>query len=258
MTADGERWLLVNASPDVRLQAQTFAPEAARGSRIACIALTSADIDHVAGLLVLREGGAPPIYATPQVDSAVRMGLGLLDALTAYGPVDVRRLTPGRSIAFADRDGAPLGIEAEILDVLGKPPLYVRHKTGEGVGVGHTVALVLRGASGGTLVYAPGVSRIDDTLGERLAHAHTILFDGTCWTDDELAPLGGRTARAMGHLPMSGAEGTLEKLARYGNARRLYVHVNNTNPVLRAGSPERRMLDQAGIRLGEDGEELEV
>jgi pyrroloquinoline quinone biosynthesis protein B len=256
VSADGERWLLVNASPDVRQQVQGVAAKQGRGSGIAAIAITSADVDHVAGLLVLREGGAPPLYATREAAEALTSGLSVLPALAAYGPVDVRSLEPSRSVSFADRTGRPLGIEADVVDLDGKPPLYVRAraKTQEeaGPGPGHAIALVLR-AGAARVVYAPGVSSIGPELSRHLAAASVILIDGTCFTDDELAPLGGRTARDMGHMTVGGPDGTLSHLARYPKALRIFVHINNTNPMLRPGSPERLEVEAAGVDVGEDG-----
>jgi pyrroloquinoline quinone biosynthesis protein B len=258
VSADGERWLLVNASPDVRHQIQWLAPSRGRGSRVAAIVLTSADVDHVAGLLVLREGGLPPLYATAEAERALTEGLHLLPALAAYGRLDVRRLEPRRSVAFADAANRPLGIHATLLDGPSKPPLYVRAQPGWTEGLGHTIGLVLRAEGGGSLVYAPGVASMSAALEAELGKASAILIDGTCFTDDELSPLGGRTARAMGHMTMGGPDGTLTHLAGHPQARRVYIHINNTNPVLRPGTKERALVEEAGIAVGEDGMELEV
>lgn len=265
VSADGERWLLVNASPDVRHQVQGFAfpdpalPHQNRGSRISAVAVTSADVDHVAGLLVLREGGAPPLYLTREVEDALTTGLSVLPALAAYGKVDVRTLVPGETASFADRGGRPLGIVATVVDMMGKPPLYVRARTGGGEGPGHAVALVFRAEAGGaSVVYAPGVAAMDATLAGHFDRAAAILVDGTCFTDDELAGMGGRTSRAMGHLPLSGEDGMLAHLARYPRARRVFVHINNTNPIFRPGTPARAEVDAAGIEVGEDGMEVVV
>jgi pyrroloquinoline quinone biosynthesis protein B len=257
VTADGERWLLINASPDVRAQVQAFAPTRGRGSRIAAIALTSADIDHAAGLLVLREGGPPPLYATREVEDALGTGLGILRALPAYGPVDVRRLEPGKVVSFADRAGEPLGLEAQVIDMTGKPPPYMRASLGAGDAPGQVVALSLRAPGGkGSLLYAPGVASFAP-IETALASASVVLFDGTCFADDDLALLGGKTSRAMGHIPMSGAGGSLARLARL-TGKRVYVHINNTNPALLLASPARKTVEAAGVSIGEDGTEIEV
>jgi pyrroloquinoline quinone biosynthesis protein B len=259
VSADGERWLLVNASPDVRHQVQWLAPKAGRGSGIAAVAVTSADVDHVAGLLVLREGGAPPLYMSREVEDALTGGLSILPALGAYGHVDVRHMAPGSAVSFADKAGRPLGIEADVIDVHGKPPLYVRARTGAtGAAPGHCVALALRASSSASVVYAPGLSGIDAALEKHLRPASVILVDGTCFRDDELAPLGGRTSREMGHLPLAGEDGILARLSGYANARRILVHINNTNPVYRPGTKERELVLAQGVEVGEDGMEVVV
>ncbi len=259
VSADGERWLLVNASPDVRAQVQGFAPDRGRGTSLAAVALTNADIDHTAGLLVLREGGPPPIYATREVEQALREGLGILGALPAYGPVDVRTLVPGEAISFADRDGNALGIEADVLDLSGKPPPYMRPRIGPDEGPGHVIALSLRAGGGGARVlYAPGVGAWSAPLERALEASRLVLFDGTCFTEDELVPLGGKTAKEMGHLAIRGSDGSLARLAKLPNARCLYVHVNNTNPLLRPDSLARADVEARGVAVGDDGMEIEV
>ena len=258
VSSDGEQWLLVNASPDVRTQLVPFGPARGRGSRVAAVVVTSADIDHASGLLVLREGWAPPIYATGEVEAALREGIGILPALSAFGRVDMRPLEPSSTVSFADRDGKALGVEAEVIDVAGKPPPYTRKRLGDAPGPGHVVALLLREAGGGReVLYAPGVSSCAP-LEAALARASLVLVDGTCFTDDELAPLGGKRAREMGHVPVSGPDGSLARLVRLTKARRVYVHVNNTNPMLLPRSSERAEVEAAGVEVGVDGLAIEV
>jgi pyrroloquinoline quinone biosynthesis protein B len=260
VSADGERWLLVNASPDIRQQAQGFALSSGRGSKIAAVALTSADVDHAAGLFVLREGGAPPIYATPPVLRALEVGLGVVLVLSAFGKVHARPLSPNTVCTFSDRDGEPLGIEAKVIPLAGRPPPYMRLRgeTADAEG-GDTIALVLR-ATGrtGKVLYAPGIAAINDELQAEAAEASAILIDGTCFMNEETVPLVGRTSAEMGHLAIAGKGGTLEWLAGHGRARRIYVHINNTNPVLALDSDEREEVEGAGVEVGEDGVELGV
>jgi len=257
VSADGERWLLVNASPDIRQQAQVFAASDGRGSRVAAVVLTSSDVDHAAGLLVLREGGAPPIYATAPVLRALEVGLGVKLVLSAFGKVDEREITAGGHVLFADRAGAPLGIEARVVPLSGRPPPYMRLR-GETAdpGGGDTVALVL-GATGSddTLLYAPGIASISEELSREAVRCKALLVDGTCFDNDETVPLVGRTSADMGHVPIGGEGGTLAWLRRFAGARRLYVHVNNTNPVLTPGSAAREEVLSAGVEVGEDGAE---
>jgi pyrroloquinoline quinone biosynthesis protein B len=260
VSADGERWLVVNASPDIRHQAQPFAPASGRGSRIAAVALTSADVDHTAGLFVLREGGAPPVYATSPVLRALDVGLGVTLVLSAFGKVHARELLPGRECAFADREGRPLGVEGRVVALSGRPPPYMRLR-GEKSDPrgGDTIALVLWATGGSARVlYAPGIAAIGPELEAEAARASLLLVDGTCFSNEETVPLVGRTSAEMGHLSISGGEGTLAWLARHARARRVYVHINNTNPVLATESKERREVEAAGVEIGEDGVELIV
>jgi pyrroloquinoline quinone biosynthesis protein B len=258
VSADGERWLLVNASPDVRQQVQWLAPSVGRGSKIAAVVLTSADVDHATGLFVLREGGAPPIYGTPPVLRALDVGLGVLLVLSAFGQVDTRPLSPGSDVSLADREGRLLGIEARVVPLPGRPPPYMRKRgeTADPSG-GDTVALVLRATgSEARVLYAPGVAAIGLDLDAEAARADAILFDGTCFTDEEAVSLIGKRSSDMGHVVIGGEGGSLAWLEKHARARRVYVHINNTNPVLAPGSIERRAVEAAGVEVGEDGTEL--
>jgi pyrroloquinoline quinone biosynthesis protein B len=260
VSADGERWLLVNASPDVRAQVQWLAAAKGRGSGVAAVALTSGDIDHAAGLLILREGGAPPIYVTPPVQRALEVGLGALPALAAFGPVRVRPLTVGQWARFADADDKSIDVEARVIGLTGRPPPYMRAR-GEApdAAKGDVVAFALRvTGSEKTVLYAPGVAVFDADLERCALEADTLLFDGTCYEDDEVAALLGKTARQMGHVAVAGPEGSLAFLSKYPRKRRLYVHINNTNPILRPGTPARAAVEDAGVEVGEDGIDLMV
>jgi pyrroloquinoline quinone biosynthesis protein B len=227
------------------------------------VALTSADVDHTAGLFVLREGGAPPVYATPPVLKALDIGLGVVLVLSAFGGVAARPLVVGTDVAFVDRAGEPLGIEARVVPVSGRPPPYMRLRgelaDPEG---GDTIALALwaRGAAGSSrrVLYAPGIASIGDALDAEAARSDLLLVDGTCFSNDETMALVGRSSADMGHVTIGGNEGTLAWLSRYPHARRMYVHINNTNPVLMPDSAARREVVAAGVELGEDGLELEV
>lgn len=265
VTADGARWLLVNASPDVRTQLAAFPPlgppeGASRGSGVAAVALTNADVDHCAGLLVLREGGAPPIYGTDAVRGSLTDGLSILPALSAYGPVRWRPLVPGRATEIADADDAPIGVSATPFALAGKAPLYVRERVAEPPAGAHNVGLLLRAGDGPAVAYAPGVLDLaDEVLREHLRAADVILIDGTFATDDELTARGmsARTARQMGHAPLLGAGGLLELLASLAPRRRVLVHLNNTNPVW--GDREvRGRVEAEGVEVGFDGLEIEL
>ncbi|MEI8254484.1 MAG: pyrroloquinoline quinone biosynthesis protein PqqB [Deltaproteobacteria bacterium] len=267
VSEDGARWLLVNASPDVRSQLASFAPLAppansVRGSGVSAVAVTNGDIDHTAGLLVLREGGSPPIYGTALVRDALTRGLSILPTLEAYGEVHWREISHGQRVDVADRDGCSLGFALEPFAVASKPPPYMmRLREYERLDdrAGDTVGLVfVRGDA--RVVYVPGVRDLDDALAAECARATAILIDGTFYTDDELLSLGAsqRNARTMGHAPMSGPGGTIEFLARFPRARRVFIHINNSNPVLRHDSDAQRAVERAGIEVAYDGLDLVV
>jgi pyrroloquinoline quinone biosynthesis protein B len=251
--ADGP-WFLANASPDLRQQLEALAAEPAGGVRAAPVAgilLTDAEIDHTAGLLLLRESSAAiRVLGTDAVRAALTDGYPVLPILAGYCGVDWRTLEPG--------DSLPLGgssLEVESFPVGGDAPRYLAAGEVEASG------LVFRDRStGGVLTYIPGLARLDDELLGRLGASDVVLVDGTFWHDDELARLGisNRTARQMGHAPLSGPGGTLEAFARLERPRVILVHINNTNPVLLERSPERDAVLRAGVEVGHDGLEVEL
>ena len=249
-------WLLANASPDLRQQLEGLAVERVDGVRaapVAAVLLTDAEIDHTAGLLLLRESSTPlRVYGSEQVRRALTDGYPVLPILGSYSGVDWRTLEPGGSLAL---DGTSLEVEAFAAG--GDAPRYLA-RTGADV---EATGLVFRDRStGGVLTYVPGLARWDDDVLGRLATSDVALVDGTFWRDDELVRLGisSRTARQMGHVPLSGPGGTLEELARLGRPRVILVHINNTNPVLLERSPERAAVLRAGVEVAHDGLEVEL
>jgi pyrroloquinoline quinone biosynthesis protein B len=270
VSADGERWLLCNASPDVRTQlAHTPAlhPRALRHSPVAAVALTNADIDHATGLLILREGGAPPVYCTPRVQRALTDGLRVLPALASYGEVTARTVTPGDDgpVVIRDRAGDDIGVRLRAFTVASKPPPYMlpllTPAEAADLHAGDTVGLELRAADGdAALVYVPGVRDLDEALRARLSAASLVLIDGTCFTDDELVASGAskKTARMMGHAPLTGDGGLLAFLETVQGPRVALVHINNSNPVLRQGSEARAYVEARGVAVASDGDAFAV
>ena len=266
VSADGERWLLCNASPDVRTQlAHTSAlhPRALRHSAIAAVALTNADIDHATGLLILREGGAPPVYCTPRTERALTEGLRVLPALAAYGDVVVRPLTPGAEepVVIRDRAGDDIGVRLRAFTVASKPPPYMlpllSAAEAADLHAGDTVGFELSAADGAaSVVYVPGVRDLDTALHARLSGAGLVLIDGTFFTDDELVASGAsqKTSRMMGHAPLSGDDGLLAFLQTVTGPRKALVHINNSNPALRADSAERAHIEACGVAVANDGD----
>jgi len=253
--ADGP-WFLVNASPDARQQLEAITEPAVDGVRsppIAGVLLTDAEIDHTAGLLLLRESATPVrVYGEAGVERALRQGYPVLSILERYCGAEWHTLEPGRALPL-DRSS----LTVEPFEVGGDAPRYL-----EGSGVELEASGFVFGdrASGGVLTYVPGLARLDDAVLDRLAASDLVLVDGTFWRDDELARLGisARSARDMGHLPLSGPDGTLEALARLERPRKALVHINNTNPILLEDSPERAAVVQAGVEVAYDGLEVEL
>src|SRR4051794_6541416 len=249
-------WLLANASPDLRQQLEGLAAEPTAGVRAAPVAgvlLTDAEIDHTAGLLLLRESSTPiPVYGSEPVRRALTDGYPVLRILEGYSGVEWRPLEPGDSLAL---EGTSL--EVESFAAGGDAPRYLA-ATGADV---EAAGLVFRDTvTGGVLTYVPGLARLDDDVVKRLETSDAVLVDGTVWSDHELVDLGisDRTARQMGHVSLSGAGGSLEALAELKGPRKILVHINNTNPVLLEDSPERAAVLRAGAEVAYDGLELEL
>jgi len=257
VSGDGQSWLLVNASPEIRAQIESFEglwPRGDRHSPIAGLALTNGDLDHCLGLRSLRESHPLTVYASEAVRAGFTAGNVLYRTLERFeGQVTWRRLELGREQPIA---GAGLAVTA--LPAPGKLPLHL-----EGVRAASpedNVGLVIRDVrSGSRLAYLSGVSGPSAEVERAVTGAAAVFFDGTFWSSDELiaAGLGTRRAEDMAHWPIGGAEGSLGFLSRLGG-RRVLIHVNNTNPILREGGAERRALDAAGVEVATDGLELEL
>jgi pyrroloquinoline quinone biosynthesis protein B len=233
-------WFLVNASPDARQQMETLTPDrvgAVRAPPVAGVVLTDAEIDHTAGLLLLRESGAPVrVYGSAAVAHALRDTI--VRMLERFCGVAWQTLEPGRTLAI---EGSSLVVE----------PF--------GTGDDEAIGLVVRDSTGGgVLTYAPGLAALDDAVLARFAASDLVLVDGTFWREDELALLGisQRSAHDMGHVPLSGPGGTLEALGALDGPRRVLVHINNTNPILLEDSPEREAVVRAGVEVAHDGLEI--
>ncbi len=247
------RWMLLNASPDIGAQIRNnhalHPHEGLRGSPIYAVVLTGGEIDQIAGLLTLRESTAFSLYATPATHAAVASN-AMFDALAS---VSRRAVNPGETFTL---DG---GIAVSMFTVPGKVPLYLeREKTEISHESAANVGLELQ-REGARLVFIPGAADVTPELRARLERADVVLFDGTLFTDDEMlrTGTGKKTGRRMGHMPIDGKDGSLAALEGLA-ARRFYIHINNTNPVHVAGSPERRKVEAAGWQVAEDGMEIVV
>jgi pyrroloquinoline quinone biosynthesis protein B len=255
VSPDGGRWFLVNASPDVHAQIEAFrALHPADGSRavpLEAVLLTDAELDHTLGLLLLREAGGLVVHATEATRDTLYDGTGLLRTLEAYCPVTWRPVVPGVDVPLAG------GLSYRAFDV----PTTKRARFGTEDEKGRVVGYRLTDErSGRVLVHLPAVQELTADVREQLEGCACLLVDGTCWSDDELVRLGvgSRTAREMGHLPIGGPGGSLEQLAQLDVERTVYIHVNNTNPVLLEDAPERRLVERHGMEVAVDGMELRV
>lgn len=252
--ANDRPWFLVNASPDVRQQLELLRegqPVSIRSSPIAGILLSDAEIDHTTGLILLRESSVPlRVYGTDTVRRALTEGFPLLSTLEGYCGVEWSLLEPGIPIDL--EQGKADSLEVEAFPLAAKPPKYMRHKvvTDEIWVTGLTFR-----ANSKVATYAPGLAQLNEQVLERFESSDCILVDGTCWQDDELVNLGiaQRTAKQMGHLPLSGTQGSIQHLAQLQRPRKILVHINNTNPILIPNSQERQSIEAAGIEVGYDG-----
>lgn len=256
VTEDGENWLLINASPDIRQQiAETPDLHPRHGSRhtpIAAVLLTNGDVDHVAGLLTLRESQPFKLYAT----NATRRSVDDNRIFSVVNPDFVPRLPVELDVPF---EPVP-GLRVEMFAVPGKVPLWLEDETMKiGEATETTVGLEIVGG-GRRLFYIPGCAEVTDAVKRRIEGADVLLFDGTLWTDREMieAGLSEKSSRRMGHVPLSGGDGSIAMLAPAKLGRRVFVHINNTNPVLVATSRERQQAEAAGWEVGFDGMRIEL
>jgi pyrroloquinoline quinone biosynthesis protein B len=261
VSADGASWILFDASPDILAQLQAF-PEAQparaiRDTALLGIVLTDSQVDHTRGLLMLREGSPLKVYCTDSVHDDLSTANPIFGILGHYCGVEWRRLHV-RDTASFHVEGAD-GLSLSAVPLLSKAPPYSSHR--HDPHQGDTLGLqVTDDATGRTMFYAPGLGRIEPHLRIILERADCLLVDGTFWSDDEMIDLniGDKRAHDMGHLPQSGQGGMIEVLAGYPRARKILIHINNTNPILDEDSPERAQLASAGIEVAHDGMDFVV
>lgn len=261
----GESWFLINASPDLRQQINDNPPlhprHGSRHSPIAGVVLTNGDVDAVAGLLNLREGAAFTIYGHEKT-------LGVLADNSIFNVLD-ERLVKRQAIAaeqpftLALADGSPSAIEVVAFDVPGKVPLYLEKGTSADFGkaAGGTLGLHIRNRRNGAhFFFIAACAALTPDLAERVSGAPLVFFDGTLWRDDEMikAGLSNKTGARMGHMSMAGEAGSIDAFAGLGVGRKVFLHVNNTNPAHWRGSDEHRALAQAGWEILKDGTEIRL
>lgn len=256
VTGDDENWVLINCSPDVRSQIMSVGALHPRGalrqSPITGIVLTNGDIDHVAGLLSLRESQPFSLFATRTIMSALADN-------PMFSAVD-KTIVPRHVTELGGVVNLPGGLSAELFAVPGKVPLYLEQ--GDvviGAETETTIGLKLS-ANGASFFYVPGCAALPENLANRLRGAQLVMFDGTLWDDEEMikAGVGHKTGRRMGHMSMSGPDGSIAALSKLDIERRIFIHINNTNPVLVEGSEQKLAAEQAGWQIAYDGMEIEL
>ncbi|WP_353068983.1 pyrroloquinoline quinone biosynthesis protein PqqB [Tunturibacter empetritectus] len=259
VSADDDVWFLINASPDLRQQLLNnpeIHPDPAEGLRntpVAGIILTSADLDHVLGLLLMREFTPVRIYATSPVISILKKNsfFQMLDRL----PGQTRWTEIEPDVSFQVGGGltcTPIALSSNL-------PTYISEADRASLDpIGATIGLIFEDPHGNRAAYLPALPAITSALKERLSTCSTIFIDGTFWSDDELQKIqpGTPLARSMGHLPIDGPDGSLATLKDLINTRKIYTHINNTNPILQEQSSERRTVEDAGWEVAWDGLEI--
>jgi pyrroloquinoline quinone biosynthesis protein B len=263
VSTDGAAWLLLNCSPEIRQQIENFPglhPRGPRDSPIAAILVTNGDLDHCLGLLSLRESHPLVVYATEPVRRGFVEDNVLYRTLERFpGQVTWRTLKLGGDEEIAGPDGRTIGLAVTPLAVPGKPPIHLEHRAPpapeDNIGV-----RVREPATGRVLAYCSAAAAVTDDMRRALDGADAVFFDGTFWSSDELPALGLGTKRAeeMAHLPVGGPGGSLARLAGLRARRRVYIHINNTNPMLRDDSAERQQVDAAGWEIARDGMEVRL
>ncbi len=267
VSADGDTWALLNASPDIRQQINET-PElhpaangALRNSPIKAVVVTNADVDHITGLISLREGQPFTIYGSDRVMATLNAN----SIFNVCAPDKVKRVTfKLDEPTLLEGGGVDLGLTVEAFAVPGKIALFLEKgdsKSNFGSREGDTIGLKITDRkSGRSFFYIPGVAEIDPPLAERIKGAELLFLDATLFTDDEMVAQGlsQKTGQRMGHISISGPDGSIEAVKPLGVKRRVYVHINNSNPVLDENSDARKLVESAGWEVGFDGMEVRL
>lgn len=264
VSADGVRWFVINATPDLRQQISGLPPlhpqQHPRHSPISGVLLTGSEIDQITGLLTLRESHPLALYATREVHA-------ILDANPVFEAlkrdyVARRPIALDTAIELAGPDGDAAGLQVELFSVPGKVPLYLEGDLDPSAmqgAAGDTVGVEIK-ANGKRALYIPGCARLTPALLDRMDGADLLLFDGTLWDDDEMIRQGlsQKTGQRMGHISANGPDGTIAGLAATKIGRKVFIHLNNSNPLLDDGSEQRRLANAAGWDVSFDGQEFHL
>src|SRR5579864_690795 len=267
VSADGDAWYLLNASPDLRVQLES-APELhprrpPRDTPVAGVVLTSGDLDQVLGLLLLREFQPLHVYGTPALRSVLMDSNAVFRMLfSGARGMTWSDLLPGDEMELRGTAGLKSGILVSAIPLRGAFPRYA--ETAQTINLPDTEAVIAlavwtrdpAGAVSRRMIYAPGLAQVDDTVLQAFNSADVLFVDGTFWSEDELCATAGRSASQMGHLPISGEHGTLKRLAGLRTPRKIFIHINNTNPIFDENSPQYREVRAAGWEIAGDGTEF--
>jgi pyrroloquinoline quinone biosynthesis protein B len=266
VSADLRSWFLLGASPDLRAQIEATpelhpqeveAKQSARQSPIAGVVLANADIDHALGVLLLRELQPLRVHATESIRRILTEDNSMFAMLQRIPrQVSWTDFVPGTTFPLRNAAGNDSGLHCRALSLGTHYPAYVSPQRQSQLNSAESsLGLIVESPSGKRLAYMPAVPHINDVLLKEFDGCDVVLFDGTFWSDDELIRIQGseKTAQKMGHVPVSSAEGSLSKLAQLRRPRKIYVHINNTNPMLNESGPEYRQVREAGWEIAEDG-----
>lgn len=255
ITVDGNNWAILNASPDIRTQLQDnpiLHPRNRRDTPIKSILLTNGDIDHIAGLLILREKQAFTVYLTQEIAKVIGDN-------PIFNALD-RNFVQFQIIGLDEPFEILPNLKAELFAVPGKVPLYMEEGDVITDLEGEQTVGVRLEADGKRIWYIPGCAKLTDTIAQKLRNEEVVLFDGTVFEDDEMlkASVGKKTGARMGHMAMSGQNGSISAFEPLNVRRKIYIHINNTNPVWQCDSPERLEVEKTGWEIAYDGMEIEA
>jgi pyrroloquinoline quinone biosynthesis protein B len=260
VSTDDRHWLLFNTSPDIRQQLESFPAiqpkEGIRDTGITAVLLMDSQIDHTTGMLMLREGKPLEVYATEMVHQDLTTGFPLFTMLKDYCTVRHHAI-PHDETPFTIPGIEDVRLYAHALKSKAPPYSRHRHNPHEGDNIGIIVEQI---STGRRLYYSPGLGEIEPHVMRAMQSADCLMVDGTFWTDEEMVDrkISQKRAREIGHLPQSGQGGMIEVLKGVQKARKILIHINNTNPILDEDSAERRTLDAEGIEVAFDGMEIEL
>jgi len=260
VSTDNKNWLLINTSPDIRSQLEAFPAiqpkEGIRDTGIKAILLIDSQIDHTTGMLMLREGKPLEVYCTDMVKQDLSTGFPLFTMLKDYCTVNHHAI-PVDGSSFTIPAIEDLRFYTQALKSKAPPYSPHRHDPHEGDNIGVIIEQI---STGKKVFYSPGLGEIEPHVMTAMQEVDCLLVDGTFWTDDEMCTqnISHKKAREIGHLPQSGPGGMIEVLSGVAKARKILIHINNTNPILDDDSEQHKILDAAGIEVAYDGLEIDL